>query len=157
CPACGSAFQLELESTAPWGSRSGVQRVGRFELIETVGVGAFGTVYKARDPHLDRVVAIKVPRSGSLATDQDRNRFRREAQSVAQLQHPGIIPVHEVGEHEGVPFLVSDFVEGPTVADLLTARRPPPREAARLVADVAMALDYAHKRGVIHRDVKPSN
>jgi hypothetical protein len=79
CPACGSAFQLEVESTATWSSRSGVQRVGRFELIETVGLGAFGTVYKARDPHLDRIVAIKVPRSGSLATDQDRNRFRREA------------------------------------------------------------------------------
>jgi WD40 repeat protein/tRNA A-37 threonylcarbamoyl transferase component Bud32 len=131
--------------------------LGRFELIETVGIGAFGTVYKARDARLDRVVAIKVPRAGSLATEEDRDRFLREARSVAQLRHPGVVPVHEVGEHEGVPYLVSDFVRGVTLADLLTARRPPPREAARLIAEVAEALQYAHEQGVIHRDVKPSN
>src|SRR5262249_30389169 len=118
---------------------------------------AFGTVYKARDPSLDRVVAIKVPRSGNLATDEDRDRFLREARGVAQLRHAGIVPVHEVGEQDGVPYLVSEFVRGVTLADLLTARRPPPRDAAQLVADVADALHFAHERGVIHRDVKPSN
>ena len=157
CPACGSTFRLERESTASWGLRGDDRRLGRFELIEAVGVGAFGTVYKARDPQLDRIVAIKVPRAGNLATDEDRDRFLREARSVAQLRHPGIVPVHEVGEHEGLPYLVSDFVRGVTLSDLLTARRPPPREAAGLIAEVADALQYAHERGVVHRDIKPSN
>jgi serine/threonine-protein kinase len=157
CPACGSTFRLERESTASWGLRGDQRRLGRFELIEAVGVGAFGTVYKARDPHLDRTVAIKVLRAGNLATNEDRDRFLREARSVAQLSHAGIVPVHEVGEHEGLPYLVSDFVAGPTLADFLTGRRPAPREAARLVAEIADALQYAHGRGVIHRDIKPSN
>ena len=102
-------------------------------------------------------MAIKVPRAGNLATDEDRDRFLREARSVAQLRHPAIVPVHEVGEHDGVPYLVSDFVQGVTLADLLTARRPRFREAAELVAEVADALQYAHEQGVVHRDVKPSN
>ena len=157
CPACGSTFRLELGSTTSRSRRGGQRRLGRFELIESVGVGAFGTVYKARDPILDRVVAIKVPCSGDLATAEDRDRFLREARSVAQLRHPGIVPVHEVGQHEDVPFLVSDFVRGVTLSDLLTARRPSFREAASLVAEVADALQYAHEQGVIHRDVKPSN
>ena len=157
CPSCGSTFRLERESTAPWSPRGGQRRLGRFELIETVGMGAFGTVYKARDPQLDRVVAIKVPRAGNITTGEDRDRFLREARSVAQLRHPGIVSVHEVGEHEEVPYLVSDFVRGLTLSDLLTGHRPSPREAARLVAEVAEALQYAHDQGVIHRDVKPSN
>jgi serine/threonine protein kinase len=157
CPSCGSSFRLERESTAPWSPRGGQRRLGRFELIEAVGMGAFGTVYKARDPQLDRVVAIKVPRAGNLATDEDRDRFLREARSAAQLRHPGIVPVHEVGEHEEAPYLVSDFVRGLTLSDLLTGRRPSPHEAARLVAEIADALQYAHDRGVVHRDVKPSN
>jgi tRNA A-37 threonylcarbamoyl transferase component Bud32/tetratricopeptide (TPR) repeat protein len=157
CPACGSTFRLERESTASLGLRGNHRRLGRFELIEAVGIGAFGTVYKARDPQLDRVVAIKVPRAGRLATQEDRGRFLREARSVAQLRHAGIVPVHEVGEHEDVPFLVSDFVRGVTLADLLTARRPTPREAAGLIAEVAEALQYAHEQGIVHRDVKPSN
>jgi WD40 repeat protein/serine/threonine protein kinase len=157
CPACGSTFRLERESTASWGLRGDQRRLGRFELIEAVGVGAFGSVYKARDPQLDRTVAIKVLRAGNLATSADRDRFLREARSVAQLSHAGIVPVHEVGEHEGLPYLVSDFVGGLTLADFLTGRRPAPREAAGLVAEVADALEYAHGRGVIHRDIKPSN
>jgi tRNA A-37 threonylcarbamoyl transferase component Bud32 len=157
CPSCGSTFRLERESTAPWSPRGGQRRLGRFELIETVGMGAFGTVYKARDPQLDRVVAIKVPRAGNIATDEDRDRFLREGRSVAQLRHPGIVSVHEVGKHEEVPYLVSDFVRGLTLSDFLTARRPGPREAARLVAEVAETLQYAHDRGIVHRDVKSSN
>jgi serine/threonine protein kinase len=157
CPACGSTFRLERESTASWGLRGNQRQLGRFELIEAVGVGAFGAVYKARDPQLDRTVAVKVLRAGNLATDEDRDRFLREARSVAQLRHGAIVPVHEVGEHEGVPYLVSDFVGGLTLADFLTGRRPAPRYAACLVAEVADALEYAHGRGVIHRDIKPSN
>jgi WD40 repeat protein/tRNA A-37 threonylcarbamoyl transferase component Bud32 len=156
CPACGSTFHLEAEGST--GSESSVGRkVGKFDLVETVGKGAFGTVFKARDPELDRVVAIKVPRAGNLAGPAELDRFLREARSVAQLRHPSIVSVHEVGQQDGLPYLVCDFVRGVTLADLLSARRPSFREAAELVAAVADALQYAHERGVIHRDVKLSN
>src|SRR5438128_9356255 len=123
CPACGSTFRLEGGATTGSENSAG-WKVGKFELIETVGHGAFGTVYKARDPELDRVVAIKVPRSGNLAGPQDLDRFLREARSVAQLRHPSIVTIHDVGQTDGIPYLVSDFVEGVTLADFLSARRP---------------------------------
>ena len=155
CPSCGSSFRLETESTTAW--RPGSVKLGKFELIEVVGQGAFGTVYKARDSELDRTVAVKVPRAGNLAGPQELDRFLREGRSAAQLRHPSIVSIHEVGQKDGVPYLVSDFVQGVTLTDLLSARRPGFREAAELVAAVAAALQYAHKCGVIHRDVKPSN
>lgn len=95
--------------------------LGKFELIDIVGRGAFGTVYKARDPELDRIVAIKVPRAGNLAGRVELDRFVREARSVAQLRHPSIVQVYEVGQSDELPYLVSEFVEGVTFADLLSA------------------------------------
>jgi WD40 repeat protein/tRNA A-37 threonylcarbamoyl transferase component Bud32/tetratricopeptide (TPR) repeat protein len=157
CPSCGSSFRLEEETTAPWSLRREGKRVGRFELIEKVGTGGFGTVYKARDPQLDRVVALKVLRVGDMATQDQQDRFVREARNAAQLRHPAIVPVHEVGEHDGIPFIVSDFIAGVTLSDWLTGRTPSYRESARLIAELAEALHYAHEQGVIHRDVKPSN
>jgi tRNA A-37 threonylcarbamoyl transferase component Bud32 len=157
CPACGSSFRVDRGSTATWQPANGLQRVGRFEVLAPVGAGAFGPVYRARDPELDRVVAVKVPRAGALADGQDMERFLREARSAARLRHPGIVPVHEVGQHDGLPYLVSDFVPGVTLSDRLSARPTAPREAAQLAAALAEALQYAHDHGVIHRDVKPSN
>jgi serine/threonine protein kinase len=157
CPSCGSSFRLETGATTGPASTNSPRTLGRFQVLDQVGLGAFGTVYKARDPQLDREVALKVPRAGNLASAADRDRFLREGRNLAQLRHPAIVPVHEVGEHDGVPFLVSDFVRGVTLADWLTARRPTPREAAELIATVADALQYAHERGVVHRDVRPSN
>jgi tRNA A-37 threonylcarbamoyl transferase component Bud32 len=156
CPSCGSSFHVETDSTTGWEGKAG-QKLGKYELLDAVGQGAFGTVYKARDAELDRVVAIKVPRAGNLAGAQELDRFLREARSVAQLRHPSIVPVHDVGQADGVPYLVSDFVEGVTLSDLMLARRLGFRDSAELVTSVADALQYAHEHGVVHRDVKPSN
>jgi serine/threonine protein kinase len=157
CPSCGSSFRLETEPATTACHSNDKRTIGRFELIEILGQGAFGTVYKARDPDLDRLVALKVPRAGNLAGAAELDRFLREARSVAQLRHPGIVAVHEVGQHDGIPFLVSDLVQGITLTDLLSARRLMFREAAELIARVADALAFAHESGVIHRDIKPSN
>jgi WD40 repeat protein/tRNA A-37 threonylcarbamoyl transferase component Bud32/tetratricopeptide (TPR) repeat protein len=157
CALCGSTFRLEGGSTASSGGATCGQKLGRFELISVVGTGAFGTVYRARDPQLDRTVAVKVPRAGNLPGGQELDRFLREARSTAQLRHPAIVPVYEVGQQDGLPYLVSDFVEGVTLADRLTAGNLSFRESAELLARVADALEHAHRNGIIHRDVKPSN
>jgi hypothetical protein len=157
CPGCGSSFQVAGLSTITWDGPT-KKRIGKFEILSTVGHGAFGTVLKASDTELDRVVAIKVPRPGNVGSGpQDVERFLREARAVAQLRFPSIISVHEVGTEGGVPYLVSDFVEGITLADHLTGRGFSFTESAKLVALVADALQYAHSLGVVHRDVKPSN
>jgi serine/threonine protein kinase len=155
CPSCGSSFHLESSSTTGYAPK--VDRIGKFHLLEQVGQGAFGSVYKARDPELDRIVAVKIPRVNNLPGEKELDRFLREARSVAQLRHPAIVPIHEVGQIDGVPYLVSEFVQGVTLADRLTDRPLPFRESAQLVAVIADALQYAHECGVVHRDVKPSN
>jgi tRNA A-37 threonylcarbamoyl transferase component Bud32 len=156
CPNCGSTLPLVPAPTASLRPPR-QERLGRFEILETLGQGTFGTVYKARDPELDRVVAIKVPRAGDLTGAADLGRFLREARSVARLRHAGIVPVHEVGQADGLPFLVCEFVPGVTLDDRLAVHAFAPRQAAELVATLAETLDYAHRQGVVHRDVKPSN
>src|SRR5260221_13664842 len=103
CPCCESSFRLELDAATVLERQAG-QKLGKFELIDAVGQGAFGTVYKARDSELDRIVAVKVPRARILAGPQDLDRFLREARSAAQLHHPSIVSVHEVGQSDGVPY-----------------------------------------------------
>jgi WD40 repeat protein len=157
CGGCGSTFQLDAPSTASYAAPMN-QRLGKFELREAIGHGAFGIVYKAHDTELDRTVAIKIPRAGNIGSSPgDVDRFLREARAVAQLRYPSIITIHEVGAENGVPYLVCDFVAGITLADLLTGRRPTFQASAKLLAEVADALHYAHSLGVVHRDVKPSN
>ncbi|MFO0846495.1 MAG: serine/threonine-protein kinase [Gemmataceae bacterium] len=150
CPSCGSDVRPPSGSTTGWAAPE-VERVGRFRLLAVAGQGAFGAVYRAEDTELGRVVAVKVPRAGTLTDRQDRDRFLREARSAARLRHPHIVPVHEVGEWEGRPFLVSDFVEGVTLADRLSGGRPPVREAVALCA-AADALHYARRRGPPRRE-----
>jgi WD40 repeat protein len=137
-------------------SRPG-RRIGRYQLQELAGNGAFAEVWRARDGDLKRDVAIKLAYPGLLQDAATLERVHREAQSAAQLRHPGITPVHEVGEHEGQPFIVSDFIHGPTLAELIRESPPPPVDAARLVARLADAVEYAHQCGVVHRDIKPGN
>jgi eukaryotic-like serine/threonine-protein kinase len=156
CPSCGSSFRVDPYHSQTW-NKGKLPQLGKFELIEAMGRGAFGTVYRARDTQLQRMVAVKVPRSGRLATDEDEARFVREARNAAQLQHAGIVPVYEVGRSETFPYIVSEYVEGITLADALTARRFSFREAARIVSQIAAALQHAHDHGVVHRDLKPSN
>jgi WD40 repeat protein/serine/threonine protein kinase len=157
CAACGASFRPDPTATATWSAPPKVRTLGRFELREEVGRGGYGTVYRAWDTELHRSVAIKVLRAARVASAGDVDRFVREARLAAQLQHPAIVPIHEVGQHDGLPYLVCDFVEGTTLAQFTTARPLTHRQAAELIAAVADALQYAHERGVVHRDVKPSN
>jgi hypothetical protein len=157
CPSCGSGFRPGTASTVVWSGPEGKKQLGRFTLLDQIGTGSFGTVYRARDPDLEREVAIKVPRATCVPTGTDFERFLREARSVARLRHPAIVSIHEVGHQEGTPYLISEFVPGLSLADLLTGRRFSAEETARVVAELADALEYAHRQGVIHRDVKPSN
>jgi hypothetical protein len=131
-------------------------KLGRFELIERVGLGGYGSVWKARDKELDRTVAIKIPRAGGM-TPEDQEKFFREARAAAQLRHPSIVSVHEVGRDEDSVYIVSDFVRGVTLGDWLTGQQLTSREAAELCAKIADALHHAHERGVVHRDLKPAN
>lgn len=155
CTVCGSTFSLVDQSTETRMAEA-LQKIDRFELISRLGVGSFGTVWKARDTELDRAVAVKIPRYGQLSA-MEMEQFFREARSVAQLRHPNIVPVHEVGREGDAVFIVSDLIRGVSLADMLTAKRPSPRETAEMAIVIAEALDHAHRKGVIHRDLKPSN
>ena len=133
------------------------RRFGRFELLKLLGQGSFGSVYLAHDPMLDRKVALKIPRTETFATQEDVERFLREGRAAAQLRHANIVCVHEVGCQEDSAYIVSDFVEGPSLREWLVGRELDPREAAELCAKIADALHQAHESGVIHRDLKPGN
>jgi tRNA A-37 threonylcarbamoyl transferase component Bud32/HEAT repeat protein len=132
-------------------------RLGRFELLEILGEGAFGTVYRAYDPQLDREVAIKLPRADVLQTAEDRQRFLREARAAAGINHPNICPVHEVGEADGRDYIVMSYIDGKPLSKIMKSGRLQPRHAAAAVRKMALALDEAHKKGIVHRDLKPAN
>jgi WD40 repeat protein len=155
CPSCGSHFSI-VNQGQPTEIAPPIVSMGRFELLERLGLGSFGTVWKARDKELDRTVAIKIPRQAGMTT-QDQERFLREARAAAQLRHPNIVSVHEVGRDDDRVFIVSDFVRGVTLSDWLTGQQLTSREAAELCATIADALEHAHKQKVIHRDLKPAN
>jgi eukaryotic-like serine/threonine-protein kinase len=137
---------------------AGACRLGKFALEAEVGAGSFGYVFRAHDTELDRTVAVKIQRMAGLSGEEDASRFLREARSVAQLQHPGIVSLHDIGQtEEGVCYLVTEFIEGQTLEERLKKGAVEPRWAAELIAHAAEALQYAHSHGVIHRDIKPSN
>ena len=134
CPSCGSQFSLAVAETASFPS-GGSKTMAQFQLITQVGMGQFGSVCKARYTQLDRIVAVKVPRKGQLDATGTQQ-FQREARATAQIRHPNIVSVYEVGKHEDSLYIVSDFVEGITLADWLTGYQPSPREAAGLCVKI---------------------
>lgn len=156
CPSCGSSFSLVDDAPNTTKAYQQTRAIGHFTLIEQLGVGAFGAVWKARDNELDRIVAIKIPRREQLSST-DSELFLREARSAAQLKHPNIVGVHEVGREKDTVFIVSDFIDGVTIADRLTKERPSIEESVKLIVKIAEALHVAHEKGIVHRDLKPAN
>jgi tRNA A-37 threonylcarbamoyl transferase component Bud32 len=155
CEKCGHAFRLER--VCQGSTIDAIRVLGRFQLLDCVGQGSFGTVWRARDTQLDRIVAVKVPHPHAIESAEDKERREREARVAAQLRHPGIVRLYEMLTVDNLPVLVSDFIEGLSLKEMLRIRRLTFREAALLVAQIADALDHAHERGLVHRDVKPAN
>src|ERR1700722_17961716 len=132
-------------------------RVGPYEIVAPAGAGGMGEVYRARDSRLNRDVAIKVL-PAAFARDPDRlRRFQQEAQAVAALNHPNILAVHDFGEHDGSPYLVTEFLEGETLRGRLNSGALPARKASEFAEQIARGLAAAHDKGIVHRDLKPEN
>ena len=164
CPKCTPAPDpgAETRTSADAGPSTPAQdyrgrTFGNYTILEEISRGAMGVVYKARQHHLDRIVALKVLLAGELATEAQVARFRREAQAAARLRHPAIVPIHEVGVVDGKHFYTMDYIKGRDLSDLIRSGEISTRRALDVAAQVADALDYAHTKGIIHRDIKPSN
>ena len=133
------------------------KQLGAYQLIAPLGEGGMAVVYKAYQPSMERYVALKILPKHFAAEPDFVRRFKQEAKIIASLEHPNILPVHDYGEADGYTYIVMRYVEGKTLADLLQGRPLPLPQICEIVTKVASALNYAHSRGVVHRDVKPSN
>jgi tRNA A-37 threonylcarbamoyl transferase component Bud32/outer membrane protein assembly factor BamB len=156
---CGAAETLAPGEVPVAGLAVGtkIRYFGDYELLEELARGGMGVVYKSRQVSLNRIVALKMILAGQLASAADVQRFRREAQTAANLQHPHIVAIHEVGEHEGQHYFSMDYVAGKSLAQMVQEAPLPPAAAARYVQIIAEAIHYAHHQGILHRDLKPSN
>lgn len=134
-----------------------IRYFGQYELLREIARGGMGVVYEARQVSLNRIVALKMILSGQLASEEEVLRFRTEAEAAANLDHPGIVPIFEIGEHEGQHYFSMGFVRGRSLADRIAEGPLTPTAAAELLQKICDAMSYAHQRGVIHRDLKPAN
>ncbi len=162
----GSGLEVTLDSDAdgPEHLASSATRAakrvkyfGEYELLSEIARGGMGVVYKARQVKLNRIVALKMILSGEFAGSEAVQRFHSEAESAANLDHQGIVPIYEIGEHEGQHYFSMGFIDGPSLQGKLNAGPMPAKEAARLCRKIAEAVAYAHSKNVIHRDLKPAN
>jgi serine/threonine protein kinase len=155
-PAAETVSQ-EQRQGRPSGPSGVPDGIDGYAVEAELGRGAMGVVYRARQLALGRTVALKMILAGDHASEQERARFRQEAEAIARLSHPNIVQIHEVGEHDGLPFLALEFCPGGSLADRLDGTPLPPGEAARLVETLARAMQPAHEAQVVHRDLKPAN
>jgi serine/threonine protein kinase/TolB-like protein len=153
---CNGGVPVPNKKKAAW-PRKTLGDLGDYELQEEIGRGGQGLVYRARQKSLNRTVALKVIGLGHWATQEHVKRFRLEAEAAARLEHPGIVPIHEVGEHDGLCYFSMKFVEGGQLDEVARREPMPIRRAAELVAKVARTVHYAHEHGILHRDIKPGN
>ncbi len=131
--------------------------IGGYQIVEEIGQGGMATVYRAHQISMNRDVAIKILPLQFLHHTASLDRFKQEASIVARLEHRAIVPVHDYGEHEGIPYIVMRYMDGGSVDDLLAKSPVPPGQTLQIIQQIAPALDYAHREGVLHRDLKPSN
>lgn len=169
CPRCLLAVGLGSEVTEPGGTQPIVapkpppapaelaKHFPNLEILELLGQGGMGVVYKARQPRLDRLVALKVLSAEASRDPAFAERFSREARALARLNHPNIVAVYDFGEADGLYYLVMEFVDGLNMRQIEQAGKLSPREALRLVPAICDALQYAHDHGIVHRDIKPGN
>src|SRR3989454_12695293 len=132
-------------------------RLGPYEVLSPLGAGGMGEVYKAKDTRLERTVAIKVLPPHLSSSEEVRQRFEREAKTISQLSHPHICALYDVGNQDGVEYLVMEYLEGETLADRLLKGALPLEQTLRYGIEIADALDKAHRQGIVHRDLKPGN
>jgi eukaryotic-like serine/threonine-protein kinase len=156
-PSILLATRASADAAVRPGPRSSGRTIGNYDVLEEVGRGGMGVVYKARDNKLGRLVAVKMIRSANHASAKEVARFLAEAKARARLDHRHIVPVYEIGEVDGLPYFVMAFVEGGSLQTLIANGPLPAKEAARLVQQAAEAIEHAHRRGVLHRDLKPHN
>jgi serine/threonine protein kinase len=153
CPACLLGWVIN-DRVDP-GTR--VRYFGDYEVRGVLGSGAMGVVYEARQVSLNRAVALKMIRAGALASDEELRRFQNEAEAIARLDHPHIVPIHEVGEHDGKCHFSMKLIVGPSLSQSRSSYAKNPQDAAKLMVTIAEAVQHAHQRGILHRDLKPSN
>jgi serine/threonine protein kinase/tetratricopeptide (TPR) repeat protein len=158
-PTIELATGLEFESAVPAARRPGAVRttIGSYEIIDELGRGGMGVVYRAKQKGLDRIVAIKMLLAGEHAGSDHHARFQTEAQAVARLQHPNIVQIYEVGEHAGLPYFSLEFVPGGSLSRRIGGKPQASEDAAHLVEVIARAVHAAHTVGIVHRDLKPAN
>src|SRR5438067_8004981 len=165
CPACllkqGAADDTITEGGAKPFTPPSVEELAplfpQLEILELIGKGGMGAVYKARQRELDRIVAFKILPPGIGDAPGFAERFAREAKALAKLNHPGIVTIHDFGRADGLYFFLMEYVDGVNLRQLLQAGRIAPREALAIVPQICDALQFAHDRGIVHRDIKPEN